>query len=419
MSYWNNHMRHHNPFSRLNRWRGFAYFFSSKIAVAITLFLIVMILGMSGFMVFTTHKSSMLKDQLTESLHNLQSLDSSTTEQLSELGEIEMQLDESNFAGELLLSCYMTAITITTVGFDDVIRDYAYDFMDEKWRRAYNAWVTVFVIIAYMAILYVNANFVAYLVGTRLAESMKRHLLLKNITRLKEHYIVCGCTGAGGVVISEFLRTGIPVVGIDSDPEPPHNLRKRNGFFYLQRDRSDEIIFSEAGIMNARGMVSVLQDDSDNLYLTLTAHLMNKDLKIVSRAAGEENEEKLALVGASASFTPSIAVGKKLVADLLNMETMDFMEKMIDGGSTHNCRMEEYTLCDDSPSIGISLGDLNIGRLTGARVFAIMKQDGSIVYNPGADYVLEQADVLLTIESPEQLKLLAKILQRHKRRRVK
>ncbi len=409
-------MKSRRQFGKINRWHGFAYLLSSKIAVALTIFAIVMSIGISGFLVFTTHKSGVAREQLVSTLGDLKDLDSPSSAQLSEIAAIEIELDESTLSGEILLSCYMTAITITTVGFDDVIREYAYELMDEKWRKAYNLWVTVFVIIAYMAILYVNANFVAYLVGTRLAENMKRHVLLRNISKLSGHYIVCGCSGAGSIVISEFLRTGIPVVGIGSEDGPPHNLKKTNGFFYLARDRSDEILFKEAGITKARGLVSVLQDDSDNLYLTLTAHLMNSELKIVSRAAGKENEEKLALVGAAASFTPSIAVGKKLVADILNRETMDFMEKMIDS-TDHNCRMEEFTIAKDCPSIGATLGEINIGRITGTRIFAVMKQDGSIVYNPGADYTLEQDDVLLTIESPEQLMLLSKTLQKRKRRR--
>ncbi len=164
-------------------------------------------------------------------------------------------------------------------------------------------------------------------------------------------------------------------------------------------------------------MVSVLQDDSDNLYLTLTAHLMNNEIKIVSRAAGEENEEKLALAGADVSFTPSIAVGKKLVAGILNRETMDFMEKMIDS-TDQNCRIEEYSIKSDSPSIGKTLGGINIGRNVGISVFAIMKQNGSVVYNPGAEYILEEADVLLAIETPEQLQLLSRTLQRRGKRKI-
>jgi len=414
---WSRYGHSGDLFARSRKWHGFAYFLSSKIAVALTLFVFVMIIGISGFMVFTTHKSDIVKNQLRETLQDLRQVDSPTGTQLSEIAEIEMQLDENNFAGELLLSGYMTAISITTVGFDDVIRNYTYDYLDEKWRRAYNIWITFFVIIAYMAILYVNANFVAYLVGTRLAENMKRRLLLKNISRLKNHFIVFGCQGAGNIVISEFLRTGIPVVGIDSDKNPPHDFRKRNGFFFLSRDRSDEILLAEAGILRAKGLVSVLQNDSDNLYLTLTARLLNHDLKIVSRAAGRENEEKLALVGADVSFTPSVTVGKKLVADVLNRETTDFMEKMIDS-SDHNCRIEEITIRSDCPSIGKTLGKINLGLKTGTMVFAVMKQDSSVVYNPGADYTLEQADVLLAIATPEQLVLLARALQRHKRKKI-
>ncbi|MCK4672017.1 MAG: NAD-binding protein, partial [Candidatus Aegiribacteria sp.] len=260
-------------FRKLTKGGGFAVFLSSKIAVALTLFVLVMSIGIAGFLIFTSHKTGVVKTDLANRLEELQAVDIPTEEQLSEKAQIEMMLDEDTFFGEVMLAGYMTSITITTVGFDDVVRDYAYDFMSEKWRRAYNLWVTLFVIVAYMVILYVNANFVAYLVGSRLAETMKRRSLLKAISRLNDHYIICGCTGAGSVVINEFLRVGIPVVGIDSDDQPPPDLRKRRGFFYLHQDNSDEIMLNDAGIHRAKGFVSVLPDASSNLYLTLSAHL--------------------------------------------------------------------------------------------------------------------------------------------------
>ncbi len=416
MSIWKKRRRPPVLMGKLTRGGGLAVFFSSKIAVALTLFVLVMGIGITGFMVFTSHKTGIEKTNLSHRLEELQGVDTPTAEQLSEKAQIEMMLDEDTFLGQVLLSGYMTSITITTVGFDDVVRDYAYEFMNEKWRRAYNIWVTLFVIIAYMVILYVNANFVAYLVGSRLAETMKRRSLINRVSKLNDHYIVCGCTGAGSVVINELLRVGLPVVGIDSDENPSPDLRKRKGFYYFSQDRSDENLLNDAGIHRAKGFVSVFPDASSNLYLTLTAHLLNDNLKIVSRAVGKENEEKLALVGADSSFTPSIAVGKNLVADLLNQDTMDFLERMI-GDPEHNCRMEEYTVEKGCPSIGATFGELDLGRISGARIFAVMKVDNEIICNPGSGYTLEEGDVLLTIESPEQLQALARRLERGKRRR--
>lgn len=418
MFIWKTRPRSPHFFRKLTRGGGFAVFLSSKIAVALTLFVLVMSTGVTGFLIFTSHKTTVVKTGLTNRLEELQSVDIPTEEQLFEKAQIEMMLDEDTFFGEVLLAGYMTSITITTVGFDDVVRNYAYEFMSEKWRRAYNVWVTFFVIIAYMVILYVNANFVAYLVGSRLAETMKRRSLLKAVSRLNDHYIICGCTGAGSVVINEFLRVDIPVVGIDTDDKPPPDLRKRKGFFYLPQDSSDDIMLNDAGIHRAKGFVTVLPDASSNLYLTLSAHLQNDNLRIISRAVGNESESKLALVGADSSFTPSVAVGRNLVADLLNQDTMDFLERMI-GDPNHNCRMEEYTVKKGCPSIGATLGELDIGRISGARIFAVMKVSKDIVYNPGYGYTLEEGDILLTIESPEQLQALARVVERGKRRKMR
>ena len=403
-------------FRKLTKGGGFAVFLSSKIAVALTLFILVMSIGVTGFLIFTSHKTGVVKTDLANRLEELQSVDIPTAEQLSEKAQIEMMLDEDTFLGQFLLAGYMTSITITTVGYDDVVRDYAYEFMNEKWQRAYNIWVTLFVIVAYMVILYVNANFVAYLVGSRLAETMKRRSLLKAVSRLNDHYIICGCTGAGSVVINEFLRVGIPVVGIDSDDQPPPDLIKRKGFYYFSQDITDEKLLNDVGIHRAKGFVSVLPEASSNLYLTLTAHLLNDKLYIVSRAVRTESEEKLALVGADVSFTPSVAVGKILVADLLNQDTMDFLERMI-GDPDHNCRMEEYTVEKGCPSIGANFGELDLGRISGARIFAVMKINKEIIYNPGSGYTLEEEDVLLTIESPEQLQALARRMERGKRKK--
>ena len=418
MSIWKKKHRTPHLLRKLTKGGGFAVFLSSKIAVAITLFILVMSIGITGFLIFTTHKTGIVKTDLANRLEELQAVDIPTAEQLSEKAQIEMMLDEDTFLGQVLLAGYMTSITITTVGFDDVVRDYTYEFMDEKWQRAYNIWVTIFVIVAYMVILYVNANFVAYLVGSRLAETMKLRSLLKAVSRLNDHYVICGCTGAGSVVINEFLRVGIPVVGIDSGEQPPPDLIKRKGFYYFSQDLIDEKLLNDVGIHRAKGFVSVLPEASSNLYLTLTAHLLNDKVFIASRAVRAESEEKLALVGADASFTPSVAVGRNLVADLLNQDTMDFLERMI-GDPDHNCRMEEYTIEKGCPSIGANFGELDLGRISGARIFAVMKVNKEIIYNPGSGYTLEEGDVLLTIESPEQLHALARMLERGKRRRRK
>ncbi len=381
--------------------RGLSVFLSSKIAVALTLFVLVMVIGTGGFMVFVSHRDSQAAEGATPSG--------------DPTGRAGLYEDEGTLTGRLLLSCYMTAITITTVGYDDVVRNYAYGYLDEGWRRAYNAWVTFFVIVAYMVILYVNANFVAYLVGRRLAETMKRRAVLRSISRLSGHLIVCGCGGPGSVVALEALRCGVPVVGIDSPDEPPQELRKRRGFLYLAWDRPDDEMLADAGASEAAYLVSVLGEDSANLYMTLTARLVGPRLRIASRASGADSEEKLLQAGADVAFSPWATTGRRLVAAMLHSETVDFLERMM-SDQTHDVRVEEYRVEQGSPVVGRSLRELEIGRKVGVSVFAIMDAGGDTEFNPGAGRRLEAGDVLLYAADSDRHEALVRLMERRKRR---
>ncbi|MBN1434227.1 NAD-binding protein, partial [Candidatus Fermentibacterales bacterium] len=206
--------------------------FSNKIALALTLLLLVMIIGTSGFMVFMLHRDFLMRAELED----LEAAAQGDPARLEELSGLRRDVEESSFSSELLLSVYMTAISITTVGYGDAVRDFTYDYFDDSWRQAYNIWLSVYLVLAYLIILYVNANFVAYLVESKLTEALQRRGVVRRISRLSGHLIVCGCGSTGNVVIKELLRTGAPVVGIDTEKKNPTRLRRKKGFSYLSGD---------------------------------------------------------------------------------------------------------------------------------------------------------------------------------------
>ncbi len=257
---------------KITHGRGLSVFFSSKIAIALTLFALVMLIGITGFMIFTTHGTKILHSIYSERLEELNNTEELTVAERTEKIDIEIKLEEDTFVGHLFLSGYMTGITITTVGYDDVVRNYLYDSLNENWRRAYNIWITFFVIAAYMVILFVNANFVAYLVGSKIAENMRRKTLLKTIRRLSGHFIICGFGRTGEVIAREFMHIGASVVAIDLKDSMLSGIKNNSTFHFLDNcDCLQEKTLLDAGIEKARGIVSLLPDDSSNLYLTLTA----------------------------------------------------------------------------------------------------------------------------------------------------
>ena len=154
-----------------NRGR-FSLLISNKLIIALFLLMIIYIIGVSGFMVFTLHGADRADTVLRQ---REQDMDSTYQDDYSrELTYTRIRLEENTFEGQLLLASYMTAISITTIGYDDLVRADIYEFLEPPWRKAYDVWVTCFVILAYLSILYANANFVAYLVGSNITEVLLR-----------------------------------------------------------------------------------------------------------------------------------------------------------------------------------------------------------------------------------------------------
>lgn len=383
--------------------------FSNKIAVALTLLFLIMLLGTTGFMIFVLHKTEILENRVLERDEAVEAgmTDSLYLEQTSIM---ENQLAEATFTNQLLFSTYMTVISITTVGYGDAVKDFSWEYLSTDWKKAYNIWMSVFLIMAYLTILYVNANFVAYIVENKLTEVLHRRSTIKRISRFSNHFIVCGCGNTGKIVINEFLMTGVPVVGIDLDTTVSSQLKKKKGFTFLSGDALDEEVLLEAGIKKAMGLVSVLHDARSNLYLTLTAALINNDLRIVSRSVGSGSSEKLAFVGASSSVSPAITAGRRMVAELLKGETTGFLEEMLHS-SGQSYRVEECIITSECGAAGKTLGNLRLKSCAGVSVFAVLKSDKQPVFNPSASYVLESNDILLVLAAPSQTLRAARIIR--------
>jgi voltage-gated potassium channel len=376
--------------------------FGNKIALALTLLLLVMIVGTSGFMVFMLHRDHIMRERL-------EVLESAGPESAVAAAELSAEVAENTFPSQLLLSVYMTAISITTVGYGDAVREFTYDYFEPPWQRAYNIWLSIYLIIAYLIILYVNANFVAYLVESKLTENLQRRGTVRRIGRLSGHMIVCGCGATGNVVIKELIRTGAPVVGVDLEKKNPTRLKRKKGFTFLSGDALDERVLVDAGVRRARGLVSVLPDASSNLYLTLTAALANGDLRIVSRSVDLGSNDKLAFVGASDTVTPAVAAGRRMVAEMTAGETTGFLQEMVeDTGESY--RVEECRVAPGCGAVGRTLGELRIGSRTGVAVFAVLTAEGETIFNPSGDRVLREGDVLLGLASPSRILKVARII---------
>jgi voltage-gated potassium channel len=300
------------------------------------------------------------------------------------------------------LECiYMTVITIATVGFQEVRP------LSEIGRI-----FTIFLILIGDAILlYALSAIVAFIVEGELFDKFRRKKMKEKIKDLSEHYIVCGSTGPSEYVINEFIRTQQPFVIIENNPERVKELKEKPDILFLEGDPSEDEILKDAGVAHAKGLISALPTDKDNLFVVVTAHSLNRDMRIVSLAFDETSDHKLRRAGANSVITPNSIGGMRMASEMIRPAVVTFLDRMLYKKDA-TLRVEEAPIPEASGLIGRTLGEAKVGEKTGLIIIAI--KDGKTEdyhYNPDSATTIKEGDVFIAIGTPEQMKSLRELVK--------
>jgi voltage-gated potassium channel len=162
----------------------------------------------------------------------------------------------------------------------------------------------------------------------------------------------------------------------------------------------------QAQIARAKGLISALTTDQENIYTVLTARYLNKDLYIVSRAIEPHAHEKLTMAGADRTVSPNAIGGRRMAAMMVKPSIFSFLDIVTYAGEDV-LNLEEVELNKDSELIGKHIGEAEIPKRTGLLVMAIKKgRTGAFLFNPGADVLLELGDSMIVLGDPEKVNLL-------------
>jgi voltage-gated potassium channel len=210
---------------------------------------------------------------------------------------------------------YMTVITITTVGYGEIRQ------VDGAGRI-----FTITLIFFGMGIMAYTVGMVAQvMVELQLRPLLGRRKLELQLKSIKEHYIICGYGRIGRIIAHELQVNKIPLLVIDSNPDSKQDL-ERDGIPYIIGDATNEDVFVEAGIERAKGLVSVVTSEADNLFITMTVRGMRPDLFILVRADADANRKKLVRAGASRVVMPYLIGGRKMAHTITRPAVTDFLE---------------------------------------------------------------------------------------------
>ncbi len=312
------------------------------------------------------------------------------------------QLPEYDF----LDSWYMTIITITAVGYEEV-----HDL------RTGGRILAGFLIAGGVTLLGVwFALLTSLLVEMDLTHVFLTRRTMNKIDTLRDHVIVCGAGRTGRQVATELEAAERPYVVIEQSSAAADALRELfPNALVLEGDATSDETLVEARVGTAYGLVTCLSADTDNLFVCLSARDLQPGLTIVARAYEEQTLQKLFVAGADHVVSPNLTGGRRMAAMLLRPQVVSFLD-VATVGEGLDLRLEQVHVPPGSPFEGQTLAEARIPQKTGLIVIAtrpaeLASRDGPWVYNPGPEQQVQAGDVLIVMGSADQIDRLTKAAQ--------
>ncbi len=297
-------------------------------------------------------------------------------------------------------AAYMTVITIATVGFNEVT-----PLSDA------GMWFTSFlIIISFGIFVYAVTNLTRYVIDGVVRNYYRDRKVMKRIDRLSDHVIICGYGRNGSQAALDLKYRNAPFIVIENNSEIVELLRLSDDVMYIVGDATQDEVLRQAGIENAKAMITTLPVDADNLYVVLTAREINPGLTIISRASNENSDKKLKRAGATNVIMPDRVGGQRMAKLVTQPDVVEFVDFIMlqepDNVFLEELNCDVISTCFD----GKKILELDIRNKTGANIIGLKRSDGSYIINPDANTILSHDDKLFALGSVKQINHLRKLL---------
>ena len=291
---------------------------------------------------------------------------------------------------------YMTVTTVATVGFQEV---HPLSFGGQVF--------TILLIFSGVGTAFYTVTLLATtIVEGGLHQRFEKRRAARMLEHIKDHFILCGYGRIGGIIAAELHQQGVPVVVVERDPERVHDAIEK-GCLALAADASREEVLAAAGIARARGLISAVGTDAENVFTVLTARVMRPDLFIIARVESEDAEHKVRRAGADRVISPYQIGATHMVQTALRPAVVDFVQ-LATSSERLDLSMEQVRIKDDSALANQSIVDAGIRQKFGVIVVGIKRAGGSMEFNPPPEAVMRAGDELVVLGTTESVKALEK-----------
>lgn len=297
---------------------------------------------------------------------------------------------------------YMVVITISTVGYTEV----------QPLSDAGKLFSALYIILNVGLFAYFLAVFSYFVIQGNIYKKWHYSMIKKSISQLENHVIVCGYGKYGQEIAYHFEKHKSPFVVIDMDEEKIEELQKSHKrYLYINDDATHDEALQEANIEKADALIAALGDDSDNLFVVLSARQLNPKLRIISRARDPKSQKKMLLAGANRVIMPEQIGGFYMATLITKPDAVEFFS-FITNEYQSDVGFDEITFEEVSENCrNRSIKDLNIRSTTGANIIGYKNEQDKYMVNPSPDVVLKPGSSFIVLGNRQQLDALRNHLE--------
>lgn len=298
----------------------------------------------------------------------------------------------TNYTYSVIDCFYMTMITITTIGYGEIV-----DLSHSPEGRLY----TVFLALAGIALAtYTISSVIAVFVDGRINKTYKYLQTMNTIAELNDHFIICGLGRIGNSIVTEMELTKRAFVIIERDADRVKSIQEEHKqWLVIEGEAADDDVLTKAGILYCAGVFAATNDDNTNLVISLSAKQLNPKARVVSMCKDNSYINKITKAGADKVISPYHIGGLRMASEMVRPTVTSFLDDMLRDNGV-NYRFEEFAL--PKRFIGKTVAELNIDEFEDSNFLALRKSSGTAIYKPSGEYVFQEGDVFIVITNPQE-----------------
>jgi voltage-gated potassium channel len=302
-----------------------------------------------------------------------------------------------------LLDCvYMTVISLTTVGYGEII--------EVSGNVTAEIFTMILITFGMGIIVYGISTLTALIIEGELSGILRRKKMDKQIGKLKNHYIVCGGGETGRPVLKEILMNKEQVVLVEHDDQHIKRCTAEiDGLLYVQGDATEDKNLIAAGLERGAGIIISLPSDKDALYVTITARMLNPKIRIISRMVEQKLKAKLLKAGANGVVSSNAIGALRMASQATRPAAVDFLDQML-CSNQGNLRINQITVSENSNFSGKSISESGLKEKFGLLVLGSKHDDNDIEFDPPLSLELLPGTTLIVMGDVEDVARAKKAL---------